>query len=202
MCSKPFLKSKKIGLTEAGEELLHGAIGVIPTDTLYGIVASALNKGAVNRVYSIKGRKSNKSSIILISIPDDVKKFGCVITPELRDKLSIYWPGPVSVVLKTERDDLAYLHRGAHTFAFRIPSDTALQAMLKVSGPIIAPSANPEGLTPADTIAKAEEYFGDRVDFYVDGGKRDGEASAVVSFEEGIAKVLRNSSYFESLKNT
>jgi L-threonylcarbamoyladenylate synthase len=193
--------SKKISLLEAGEKLARGAVGIIPTDTIYGIVASAFNKEAVSRVYVTKGRRPKKSSIILISTPEDVERFGCKMTSGLSEKLASYWPGPVSVVLETNRDDLKYLHRGAYTFAFRIPNDQRLQEMLKISGPIIAPSANPEGLTPAKNIEEAEKYFGEKVDFFVDGGEMDGEASAIVSFEDSIAKVLRSNSYFEGLKN-
>jgi len=194
--------SKKISLLEAGEKLARGAVGIIPTDTIYGIVASAFNLETVERVYSVKGRTPGKPCIILINSQKDIEKFDCTFTEEISSSLLKYWPGPISIILPTSRDDLSYLHRDTFTLAFRMPNNKELQEMLKISGPIIAPSANPEGFTPAKNIEEAEKYFGEKVDFYVDGGEIDGEASAIVSFEDGIAKVLRSNSYFKCLKNS
>src|SRR5204863_149383 len=64
-----------------------------------------------------------------------------------------------------------YLHRGTNTLALRLPKDESLQNLLKKTGPLIAPSANVEGLPPAKNITDAKKYFGDGVDLYIDGGE-------------------------------
>jgi L-threonylcarbamoyladenylate synthase len=66
-----------------------------------------------------------------------------------------------------------------------------LRALLRETGPVIAPSANPQGMKPAGMIAEAKAYFGDTVDFYVDSGRLSGEPSTVVRVEEGNLTVVR-----------
>jgi len=73
-----------------------------------------------------------------------------------------------------------------------LPKDPALQHLLAESGPLIAPSANPEGEPPAATIEDARNYFGDQVDLYLDGGTREGSPSTLMSMDEqGAVVVLR-----------
>lgn len=149
--------------------LKSGGIGVIATDTLYGIVGQALNKATVERVYAVKERTPTKPFIILIHDLQDVELFGVTLTSDVRARLKAYWPGPVSIILDCPNDAFHYLHRGTNALAFRLPNKPELQHILKETGPLVAPSANPEGLTPAVDIEKAREYFGDSVDFYSEG---------------------------------
>lgn len=168
-------------------------VGVLPTDTLYGVVASALNEEAVRRVYALKGRTPTKPCIILIPSPEEVAAFGVTLSVERREVLARYWPGPVSIILSCGPDVPEYLHRGTGTLAFRVPNDERLASFLRRSGPLIAPSANPEGLQPAETIEAAKEYFGTRVDFYLDGGVRAGAPSKLIALDEhGSVTVLRD----------
>ncbi len=160
--------------------LLDGGVGVVPTDTLYGIVASAFNAGAVERVYRIKDRMPVKPPIILVASIDDLARFDVTITPMELTILHHHWPGPVSVIFPCENAAFAYLHRGANSLAFRLPNDERLRAFLAKSGPLIAPSANPEGLPPAKTVAEAKGYFGDLVDFYIDDGTKEGSPSVII----------------------
>ncbi len=162
------------------QSLRQGKVGVIPTDTLYGIVASALNQDAIERVYNIKQRTPTKPPIILISSLDDLALFNITPTEGERTILYAHWPGPVSIILPCDDERFAYLHRGAHSLAFRLPDKADLCALLVESGPLIAPSANPEGLPPAITINEARAYFGDKVDFYIDSGEVAGHASHII----------------------
>lgn len=172
--------------------LAKGKVGVIPTDTLYGIVASAMNESAVGRVYALKKRAPTKPCIILISSIADLKIFGIELTEQQKSIVNTYWPGPVSIVMSCGDDVPEYLHGGTHTLAFRLPDDEKLIAFLLESGPLIAPSANPEGLPPATTTSEARQYFGDDVDFYIDGGVRAGEPSVLVMLgADGSVEVLR-----------
>jgi len=160
------------------EMLRQGKIGVMPTDTLYGLVASAHKEKAIERVYNLKGRTATKKCITLISSLDDFSAFGITLTEKQKEIINRFWPGPVSIVLGGT--------------AFRLPDDSELISFLKESGPLIAPSANPEGLHPARTIAEAYNYFGDRVDFYKDGGELSGAPSTLISLDEdGTITVLR-----------
>ncbi len=177
---------------DEAEMLRQGKIGVIPTDTLYGLVAAASDEAAVERVYALKGRTPSKPCIILISSLDDLAQFGLAPTEKRRETLSRYWPGPVSIVLACGPGIPEYLHRGTKSLAFRLPDDTRLQQFLSKSGPLIAPSANPEGLPPATSIEEAAGYFGNHVDFYIDGSSRLGTRSTLIALDEHDSiKIIR-----------
>ncbi len=176
---------------QAREALLRGGIAVIPTDTLYGIVARADDVEAVKCVYRVRGRDPRKPVIVLIAGRNDLGRFGVTLSPVQKTYLANAWPGKVSVILPCTDSQFAHIHRGGRTIAFRVPASDALRALLKKTGPLIAPSANPEGLHPAQTIAEARCYFGDAVDAYCDGGILSGSASTVVSFVSDAPKIMR-----------
>lgn len=146
--------------------LKKGAIGVVRTDTLYGLVAAANNDVAVERVFATKHRSYDKSPIVLIGNLDQL--FDAVDT-SVTDRLIGLWPGKNSIILPTHKAP-DWITRGKSNVAYRLPDDEKLRSFIEKTGPLVAPSANPEGLPPAMTIAEAEKYFGDSVDFYVDGG--------------------------------
>lgn len=169
----------------------RGGVAVIPTDTLYGIVARADNSAAVERVYNIRGRDPKKPMIVLIAEKNNLKVFNISLSSAQNKFLDQVWPGKVSVVLSCADKKWKHLHRGGGTIAFRVPDHAPLRAFLKETGPLIAPSANPEGLPPAKTIEEVRAYFGDRIDAYCDGGVLSGPPSSVVSLVEEEPKILR-----------
>ncbi|MFA6446321.1 MAG: L-threonylcarbamoyladenylate synthase [Candidatus Paceibacterota bacterium] len=180
--------------------LLNGGVGVLPTDTIYGLVARALDQKAVDRVYKIKKRTPTKPFIILIADVKDLQLFE--ITPSVlscnyygkdkKDSLNdLVWPGPVSVVLPCNSPRFAYLRADSNTLAFRVPDDENLRLILRKTGPLIAPSANPEGFSPAKTIEEAKEYFADTVDFYNDGGVLDIQPSTLITIKNNKVVILR-----------
>lgn len=173
------------------EILKAGGVGIVPTDTLYGVCASALSKPAIDRVYALKGRAEHKPFIVLIASISDLAQFSIKLTAEQKAYLNEVWPGPVSVILPCPLKKFAYLHRGTHSLAFRLPKNAKLREFLKRSGPLAAPSANPQGAEPARTIAEAKKYFGDKVDFYIAGGRKEGKPSKIVSLVSNTIKVLR-----------
>lgn len=157
-----------------------GGIGVFPTDTLYGLLGSALNRKTVGRIYKVRKRNSAKPFIILISAVSDLRQFH--IRPGVRVLafLERVWPGPVSVILNCPEKRFRYLHRGTDTLAFRIPRSKTLRAFLEKTGPLVAPTANFEGETPAGTISGARRYFGGTVDFYFGSSKKHGVPSTLI----------------------
>ncbi len=174
------------------ETLLQGKIAVMPTDTIYGIVAKAENREAVERVYAARGRDSRKPCIILIGEEEQLEKFSIALSEKQKAELGKYWPGPISIVFNCPAENLEYLHRGTKSLAFRLPANLMLRELLLKAGPLVAPSANTEGAAPARTIAEAEKYFGDSVDFYADGGTLEGAPSRVVKLNaDGRADIIR-----------
>jgi L-threonylcarbamoyladenylate synthase len=185
-----FFLLSKLEIKKASLLLKEGSIGVIPTDTIYGIVGSALDKDIVQKIYKLKRRSQKKPMIILISSIKDISKFNVKITSEQKKVLKDIWPGKVSVILDCEKESFKYLHRGTKKLAFRMPRKKILLEILKKSGPLVAPSANWEGYPPATKISEGKKYFSDKV-FYLNGGILKGKPSTLISFNGNNIKIER-----------
>jgi len=171
--------------------LNNDGVGVLPTDTLYGLVGRALSKKAFQRIFELKKRDAKSPFIILISSIKDLKLFGIEINEESKRILDKYWPGKVSIILPCNNEKFSYLHLGTKTLAFRIPDKRDLLETLRQTGPLLTSSANHPGEAPALTIKDAKEYFGGSVDFYVDAGKLESLPSTLIKIENGKIVVLR-----------
>lgn len=176
--------------------LQNGKIGVAPTDTIYGIVGSVLIPDTVEKIYKLRKRESGKPMIILISDLNDLNQFSIKLADKQKKFLKKFWPNPISVVLPCDDPNYKYLHRGTNSLAFRMPKDKWLLNLLKRVGPLVAPSANIEGEKVAESIADAKKYFGDEVDFYVDGGKIESVPSTLIQLNgDDSFHILRQGSY-------
>ena len=164
---------------------------MLPTDTMYGLVGMALNHEAVERIYKLRTRDNTKPMIVLISGWEDLKQLGIKLTPNLRTELELLWPEPVSVILPSRGSSAAHLRREGTTLAVRWPKLKELITLISAVGPLVAPSANVEKKEPATNIREAENYFGERVDFYVDWGERGVVPSTLIKLEKRKRVVLR-----------
>ncbi len=173
------------------ETVQTGGVAVIPSDTLYGVMGSARNPETVEKIYKIRGRDRAKPFIVLIPDASALKEFGITPTSTEQKVMANYWPGKVTIVLSCLQGKYMYLHRSTGSIAFRVPDKPDLQELLKVVGPLVAPSANPEGKTPAYTIEEARTYFGDTVDFYQNVGRLEGEPSTLIKVEGDKIHILR-----------
>lgn len=177
-------------------DLKNGKIGVMPTDTIYGIVGSALNKQTVEKIYKLRKRSNDKPFIILISSLKDLELFSIKLTNEQRIFLQRCWPSPLSVILQMESEEFKYLHRGRNSLAFRMPKDTKLIELLNQTGPLVAPSVNIEGEKFALNIEEAKRYFGNKISFYKDGGILESQPSTLIQLKkDGSFKILRKGSF-------
>lgn len=167
--------------------LKDGGVAVIPTDTLYGLVTSVDSKKAVERIYKIKNRDKSKPLIVLISSLSQLNSFG------IKGDFSNIFKPKVSVLLSCKGKQFKYIYRGTGEIAFRLISkrNKNLYNLINKVGPIVAPSANKESLKPAQTIKEAKEYFGDKVDCYINGGKRIGEPSTLIRIKNNKIEILR-----------
>lgn len=145
--------------------LANNNVGVIRTDTLYGLVARAASEEAVRRIFHLKDRAPNKPLLLLIA--DNTQLIDKYDTSQFEGD---FWPGPNTIILPSPTAP-DYLTCGTKTLAYRIPADESLRKLVKATGPLVAPSANPEGKEPSHSVQEAINYFGETVDFYVDGGE-------------------------------
>lgn len=166
-----------------------GSIGIIPTDTIYGVVARAQDKNAVSRLYNLKNRERKPGTLIAANI-SQLESLG--LKARYLKAVEQYWPGAVSVVIPCADPALEYIHQGKMSLAVRVPSNSNLQQLLEETGPILTSSANHPSEAPANTINKAKEYFGDQVDFYIEGGDLSrNEPSTIVRVVDDEIEILR-----------
>lgn len=168
-----------------------GGVGVIPTDTLYGIVGSARTPQAVERIYNLRKRDLKKPFIILISSLKSLEEFGIHVSTPRRKILKNLWPGPISIILPCPSKRYQYLHRGTKTLAFRIPAKHDLREFLKHTGPLVAPSANIAGKPPARSLSQAKSYFKNSLDFYLSGEKQKSKPSTLIAFKGRKLEIIR-----------
>ncbi len=167
--------------------LTSGGVGVLPTDTIYGLVAAASNERAVERLYDLKHREHKPGTVIAA---DAQQLVDLGVPVESVEAVAHLWPNPISVDL-TVGPELAYLSQGTDHCAFRLVGDLKLQELLYATGPLLTSSANHPGKEPSSNITQANAYFGESVDFYVDGGERRSEPSTVVRYRDGAFEIRR-----------
>lgn len=176
-----FEEKKPVSRDRYIEILQNGEIGVLATDTIYGLVCRAEDRRAVERVYALRKRDLDKACIMLIASAEEMKRFGVRFDTFTKRVAHVVWPGPVSAVLPCDDDRWAYLHRGTKSLAFRVPGDSDLRKLLKQTGPLIAPSANLQNTFPAETIDRAREYFGGAVVAWEDAGRLHAKPSTLIA---------------------
>ena len=174
-------------LIDVADDISAGKVGVIPSDTLYGLVGRADNKTAVGRIYDLKKRQGKPGTIIAADI-NQLVRVG--FKRRYLTAVESYWPNPLSVVIPCS--DLEYLHHGLGSVPVRIPSNKELVELLARTGALQTSSANHTGEPCATTIEQAQSYFGDDVDYYVDGGDlSDRKPSTVIRIVDDAIEVIR-----------
>ncbi len=169
--------------------LSQGNLVVLKTDTIYGVTAQASSPDTFYKLYKVRKRPLAKPSILLIADIKDIPN----LTPE-QSKLyeSMIEERPTTLINSVDKSYFPHLPRNNNTLAFRVVKPHHLKELIRLTGPILAPSANLEGLTPATTIDEAVEYFGDGVSLYVDEGKiTQNTPSRIVSISNGVLKIVR-----------
>ena len=173
------------------EALRADKLVVAPTDTIYGLLARADSPRAVDELYRVRQRDRTKSCIILLSSADNIPE----LTTEQRHIYDqLYCERPTTVATKVSPDVMPHLVRTDATLAFRVvPPETSLSELIRLVGPLLAPSANLAGQPPAATVNEATAYFGDQVAIYVDSGEVTGVMpSRIIKFtDEGQLVALR-----------
>ncbi len=159
----------------------------MPTDTIYGLVCSAADKAAVWRLYALKNREQKPGTVIAANV-DQLVALG--VKKRYLTAVEQFWPNAISVIVPCP--ELDYLHQGLFSLPMRIPEDQHLRTMLEKAGPLLTSSANRPGELPAANFREAQAYFGDTVDFYVDGGDLSNRLpSTLIRIVDDAIEVLR-----------
>ena len=174
----------------------NGGIVVFPTETVYGIGTNGLDKDAVKRLYNIKKRPLNKPISLLVSDFEMIEKVVKDIS-ELEYKImKKFFPGPLTIILNKKDIVPDIVTSGGSTVGIRMPDEEITRKLIEYAGvPIAAPSANISGEPSGIDIKDIIKEFGDKVDYYIDGGKsKIGIGSTIVKVENNTIKILREGS--------
>jgi L-threonylcarbamoyladenylate synthase len=177
----------------SAELLRQGKLVAIPTETVYGLGADALNPEAVKRIFAAKGRPADHPLIVHIPNKTALTDWAIEI-PEIAWKLAEhFWPGPLTIVLKKHPDVPMEVTGGQNTVALRVPNHpVALSVLEAFGGGIAAPSANRFCRISPTQASHVEEELGDKVDMILDGGAcQVGLESTIVDLSGEFPRLLR-----------
>lgn len=184
--------------------LRNGGSVVYPTETLYGLGVDVFNDEACHRVFDIKERNVSKPLIVHISDVLDIRKVARDIPDDAFQLMSQYWPGPLTIVLKKNKNISDIVSSGFDTVGVRIPDNKIeLEIIKNLNNPITGTSANLSGGFGVTDPRNAFKELNGRVDIVIDGGICPiGLASTIVDFSDGEIKLIREGSiFFEDILN-
>ena len=177
----------------AAGTLRRGGLVAFPTETVYGLGASALDPAAVARIFAAKGRPSYNPLIVHLADADAARALAAEWSAAAERLAERFWPGPLTLVVPRRAEIPDAVTAGLPSVALRVPAHPVAHALLREAGiPVAAPSANRStGVSPT-TAAHVERSLGERVDLVLDGGPTPvGIESTVVSLVGGVPTLLR-----------
>ncbi len=185
------METNIIGLAEAdgwrraletgAETLKRGGVVVIPTDTVYGLAVDGGNREAVEKVYRIKGRPAGKPLVRLVADRSEILPL--LHSPGEVRLLEKFWPGPLTVILKTPKGE---------TRGYRMPAHDLVRRLIRESGvELAATSANRSGDPVVTSPGEAAALFSGQAELIIDGGELSGPASTVLDLSVSPPRLLR-----------
>jgi L-threonylcarbamoyladenylate synthase len=180
-------------IQQAAKLLQAGEVVAIPTETVYGLAANALNPEAVTKIFTTKERPMTNPLIIHLPSLEAVKNYVMEL-PFLAEKLAaVFCPGPLTMVLPKQQNVPDLVTASLPNVAVRIPNHTlTLELLNQLDFPLAAPSANPFGYISPTTAQHVEQQLGDKIPYILDGGLCEkGLESTIVGFENENIIVYR-----------
>lgn len=180
-------------LYKASDIIKAGGLVAAPTETVYGLCASALNPNAVSRIFAAKGRPNDNPLIVHIS---DIKMLSPLVTTlpnTAKPLMDAFWPGPLTLVFKASPAVPKIVTGGLDTVAVRFPSHPIMQKLISLSEvPLAAPSANTSGKPSPTNAARVTEDLEGKIEAIIDGGSSEfGVESTVLDLSSDTPTILR-----------
>ncbi|HEM5202482.1 TPA: threonylcarbamoyl-AMP synthase [Streptococcus suis] len=171
--------------------LENGGAVVLPTETVYGLFAQALNEDAVNRVYQLKQRPRDKAMNLNVSNLNDIYFFS-QNTPFFLEKLyNRFMPGPLTIILKANDNVPFWVNSGLDTVGFRLPNHEQTLRLISEAGPLIGPSANISGNESGKKFSDIQAQFSVDLPGIEDDQALTGIDSTILDLSGQKARILR-----------
>ena len=186
-------RSRLIELEEAVRSLNSGGVVVFPTDTLYGLGADVFSLAALQRIFSIKGRRADLALPVLVAGLDQVEAVAQPMSAQAQRLAERFWPGPLTLVMPRSPDLPGLVTGGADTVAVRMPGHPVpLELARRLGRPITGTSANRSGQPDLLDLSALENQLGNLVDHIIQTGPVPaGTASTIVNVTGDTPQLLR-----------
>ena len=180
-------------LFEAQSLLKSGKLVAIPTETVYGLAANALNADAVIHIFETKNRPHFDPLIVHVASHEQVADVAIDISEAAHLLMRKLWPGPLTIVLRKHECIPHIVTSGLDTVGVRMPDHAlTLELLRSLDFPLAAPSANPFGYISPTSALHVAEQLGERIPYILDGGEcRVGVESTIIDCTTAIPSVLR-----------
>ena len=186
-------------ISEAADILKSGGLVGVPTETVYGLAANGFDENAVMKIFEVKGRPENKPLSLMVPDKNSMEKL-CVDIPKAAYTLAdVFWPGPLTIVLKSKESIPDIVRAGGETIGLRCPDHPQLQELLRgIDFPLAAPSANPSGEKSPVAASEVLAYFNGKIDGIIDGGECSlGKESTLIDLSKTPYTILREGAISE-----
>lgn len=189
---------------KAAHLLYNDEVVAIPTETVYGLAGNVFSERAINKIFELKNRPHTNPLIVHIGSKDQIYELASEV-PELAKRLTDkFWPGPLTLVLKKNKNVPDLVTGGKDTIAVRMPNHTATLKLLSLlTFPLAAPSANPFGSISPTSASHVYNYFKGLLPMVLEGGIcKDGIESTIIGFEDEKPVIYRlGSTTIEAIQN-
>lgn len=181
----------KPSLETYAELLKQGSIVAFPTETVYGLGASAWNPLAISRVFEAKKRPADNPLIVHVSNLAMLQEFAEEIPPQARSLMQKFWPGPLTLIFRKKDKVLDLITSGLDSVAVRMPNHAVALRLIDLAGPLVAPSANTSGRPSPTNPEHVREDFGNSLPVIEGGQCEIGLESTVLDVTGPIPGILR-----------
>jgi len=175
-------------------ELKNGGAVVLPTETVYGLFAKALDKKAVDHVYQLKRRPRDKALNLNVASLDDILNFSKNQPPYLQKLVDSFLPGPLTIILEANDKVPYWVNSDLTTVGFRMPNHPVTLELIREFGPLIGPSANISGCESGVNFKRILENFDREVLGIEDDTFLTGQDSTILDLSSDKVKILRQGS--------
>ena len=176
------------------QELEKGGAVVLPTETVYGLFAKALNEKSVDYVYQLKRRPRDKALNLNVAHLEDILNFSKNQPPYLQKLVDSFLPGPLTIILEANDKVPDWVNSGLMTVGFRMPSHPVTLELIREFGPLIGPSANISGQSSGVSFKEILKDFGQEVLGIEDDTFLTGQDSTILDLSSDKVKILRQGS--------
>lgn len=190
----------KENMADAARLIAAGELVAVPTETVYGLAGNGLCAEAVEKIYEVKGRPQVKPLALMVPDSSAMEKYCEDVPKQAKALADKFWPGPLTIVLKSKPIVPEIVRAGGQTVALRCPDHPMTLEALRLSDlPFAAPSANPSGEPSPKNAESVVKYFDGKIAAVIDGGECGiGTESTIIDMSAAPYRILRLGALSES----